>query len=188
MVELLKSIPPTAYVALFTAIVTASVTLLGVYLTNLGNTRRLNLQLQHEELLKEKQSQRERLEELYMLAAKYSLGLTGMYLPYFSAVDGKIQLGDANRMVVESLDKESFDFPRLQMLIDIYFPETLPAYLNLMHARDETQKVWNACEKHLEHHQLPDSDMKSSLRKTYSTIKPAADALKKEIIKQAQAA
>ncbi len=55
------------YTAIGTAIITAMVTLIAVYLTNRGNTNRLLLQLEHERETDRKALYREKLEELYVL-------------------------------------------------------------------------------------------------------------------------
>lgn len=56
------------YAVIGTAIVTATVTLLAVYLTNRGNTNRLLLQLELERSTKRDARYREKLEEFYVLA------------------------------------------------------------------------------------------------------------------------
>jgi len=63
-------VPAEIYIAIVTAVITAAVTLLAVFLTNRGNTNRLVLQLEHERNTKRAALQREKLEELYVLAVK----------------------------------------------------------------------------------------------------------------------
>lgn len=141
MIELLQQIPATAYVAILTALITAAVTLLGVLFTNLGNTARIRLQLEHERSLKKEELYRERLEELYVLFETWSTSLFIYYLPYISVMEGKISYNDALDQTIKQGSESSADFHRLQMLVDIYFPEVKPEFNALLEYRSKTNDI-----------------------------------------------
>ena len=71
IIDLIKIILSEAWIALVTAVLTSTLTLIGVWLTNSANNRRLKIQLDHERKIKEEELNRERIEELYIISNKY---------------------------------------------------------------------------------------------------------------------
>ena len=122
-------------------VITASATLLAVHVTNRGNTSRLLFQLRHERDARRDVLHREKLEELYLLAVKYSELLAIGFLPYVRVMEGKLNYNQALDLEI-ARDRESTpDFDRLQMLVDIYFPELCEPLKELLDARDESNGI-----------------------------------------------
>ena len=134
-------VPAEIYIAIVTAVITATVTLLAVFLTNRDNTNRLLLQLEHERNTKRDTLHREKLEELYMLAVKYTKALGSHCLPYMSVMEGKLDYNQALDLTIESGNKETFDFDRLQMLIDVYFLKLRESFKQLIDVRDKMNEI-----------------------------------------------
>lgn len=128
MIDLLKQIPATFYIAFLTALFTAGGTLAGVFITNKANNKRLALQLNHEQEIKQKQLIREKLEELYLLFKRWTSITDMMYINHARAMKGDIDYQTMLDMEVERNNKNTFDFNRIEMLIDLYFPNIKPAY------------------------------------------------------------
>ncbi len=186
MLDLLKQIPAAAYTAFFTAVITATVTLLGVYLTNRGNTQRLKLQLELEREIKEREFIRERLEELYILMEHWVSGLITLYLPYLSATSGKLPLNKVLEMNIENMDKSKSDFKRLQMIMDLYFPDVKPAFNRLLEERDKANKLLRAFENEYKGENAGESEYLTPFMNAYSMVGKEAELVKERIVTQAK--
>jgi hypothetical protein len=137
VVELLKIIP----VAVYTAIGGALIALISAYLTNRSNIRRLRLQFELERETKEREFIRDKLEELYLLNEGWLNVFASSNLPFISVMKGEITYNDALDMFIDSNKNRTVDFKRLQMLVDLYFPEIRPAFDQLATARDQVNKI-----------------------------------------------
>jgi hypothetical protein len=126
MIAFLTQIPIPIYVGFLTALFTAIATLSGVFLTNIANNQRLALQLNHERQTKQKELMREKLEQLYILFKKWDLTVQNVYINYLRAMKGNITYDTLLKIESERSDK-SVDYNRLEMLIDLYFPNIKPA-------------------------------------------------------------
>jgi hypothetical protein len=135
MIDLLKQIPVTFYIAFLTALFTAVATLAGVFITNKANNQRLVLQLDHDREIKQKQLMREKLEELYLLFKEWHLNIEMIYINYTSSMKGDIDYKTLLDIEVERGNKNTLDFNRIEMLIDLYFPNIKPTYAMVIAAR-----------------------------------------------------
>ena len=144
MIELLKLIPATAYVAFITALFTAGVTLLSVYLTNRGNTDRLKIQLEHDRSFKKEELYREQLEELYLLLEEWLSSLLTYYLPYMSVMKGELSYNDALDQTIDLGNSRKVNYKRLEMLIDIYFSEVKQEFALLLEKRSKAGDIMAA--------------------------------------------
>ena len=186
MIELLRQIPSTAYTAFFTAVITATVTLLGVYLTNRGNTQRLKLQLELEIEIKEKEIMRARLEELYILMEHWASSLINIYLPYISAMNGKLPLTKVLEMNLEYMEKSKSDFKRLQMIMDLYFPDVKPAFNKLLEERDKANKIVSAFEHSCDDRNTENINYLPTFMEAYKSVGREAAIVKEHIVGQAK--
>ena len=134
-------LPAQIYIAIGTAIITATVTLLAVYLTNRGNTNRLKIQLEHERNTKQDAIYRDKLEELYVVAHKWITLLGSHMLPYLRVMEGDLDYNQALDMTIAQGKEDLPDFERLQMLIDLYFPQLTEPLKELRDARDAANKI-----------------------------------------------
>jgi hypothetical protein len=123
IIELLKRVPATIYVAVGTAILTATVTLLATYFNNRANTQRLQNQMYHEQTSRRLQLRRERLEELYVSSIKWFLGVDGYFLNYMSVMNGNLTEEQAEELFHKHALSQKVDYQRLEMIIDLYFPQ-----------------------------------------------------------------
>jgi hypothetical protein len=107
-----------------------SLALLGVYLTN-----RRSEQARYADTL------RARGEELYSLNAKFLKGLGSYYLRRMSVVYGSITYNEMLDLEIEDLKRNTHDLSRVEMLVNVYFPEARPAYDRLIEARDVLNEI-----------------------------------------------
>jgi len=90
-----------ALITFATAVFIAGVTLAGVYLTNMANTERLKLQLEHESTEKPRGLRRERAEELYELTDDWLKCLYVTYLNLSFVMQGKFDYHKYLNQIIE---------------------------------------------------------------------------------------
>lgn len=108
-----------------TGVITATAALAGIFLTNRENNKRLALQLNNENN-KHREVMREKLEELYVQFRKWSLSVEYFYEDHISFLKGKIDLEALQNLAYKR--ENNFDFNRIEMLINLYFPDLLPIF------------------------------------------------------------
>jgi hypothetical protein len=81
-----------------------------------------------------------RLEELFILFKKWTLHIDLIYIKHATAMKGDIDYQAMLDMVIEQCNKNSFDFTRIEMLIDLYFPNIKPAYERLIETRTKANR------------------------------------------------
>ncbi|WP_091358198.1 hypothetical protein [Amphritea atlantica] len=123
ILELMKSIPATAWSALATAIVTSGIAYIGVSYTNRENMRRLTAQHEHDRRLRQDEIERERAEELYVSIKKFCSRMISDHFPYLRVMKGQFEYEKALDMTLESSEKRDYDPERIHMIADMYFPE-----------------------------------------------------------------
>lgn len=80
------------------------------------------------------------LEELYLLTESWTKILVIHYLPYIKVMRGEISYNQALDQTIK-LETNKVDFDRLQMIIDLHYPEFRPAFTNLLQARDAASSI-----------------------------------------------
>jgi hypothetical protein len=121
IISIINKIPSEAWVALFTAILTSILTLLGVQSTNKSNNERLRMQLEHERLLKREELIRERLEEIYVEAKCYMNAVVTHFLPYRKVMKGELTYNEALDLTINR--NYSHNPERVHLIMDMYYPE-----------------------------------------------------------------
>jgi hypothetical protein len=154
-IDLLQRIPSQAWVVLITAILTSTLTLISVWLTNRSNNQRLKIQLEHERKKRNEELLRDRLEELYVLSNKFLDRLVSRYVPYRAVMMGQISYDQALDIALEHGSKRDFEPHRVTMLIDLYFPSIKPDFQEILTIRD---KLNNIVESHKEQYKTGDTD------------------------------
>lgn len=133
------------YLTLITALASASVggvvAFVGIYLTNKGNNFRLKLQIDREEMRNEKRILRDRGEELYELVDRWLNNLAGHYLSLNSVMQGKLKYNQFLDLQIEQAKNNSYNFGRIEMLIDVYFPSSKPSYNEILKHRTELNEI-----------------------------------------------
>lgn len=110
--------------------------LVGVWVTNTGNDRRANMQSK-EELGKERRTlTRERGEELYQHADKWQSNLRANSFVWLGVMEGHYTANDALDMEIRDNSNLKYDFGRIEMLVDVYFPNSREAFNAVIHQRD----------------------------------------------------
>lgn len=141
LLEILKTIPSSAWSALATAILTSTITLAGVWLTNRNNNIRLRIQLDHELRLRESEIYRDRLEELYVISNKWLGLLISHYLPFRGVMKGELTFNQALDITIESGSKIDYEPHRVTMLINLYFPEIKSEFDQMMEIREKLNRL-----------------------------------------------
>ena len=132
-----------AYITMLTAlssgIMGGTVALLGVYFTNRSNETRLHVQLEREERQRKADLLRDRGEELYELIDKWLNYLAGYYFRRVSVMQGKLTYNQCLDMDIKNSKDNSYNFGRIEMIIDVYFPSIRNTYDEVITDRDEIE-------------------------------------------------
>ena len=80
-------------------------------------------------------------EELYALVKKWQGGLFAYYLHRSYVMQGKLTYDQIHELEIAEAKSGGNDFSRIEMLIDVYFPSTRPAYDRVTTARDTLSHV-----------------------------------------------
>ena len=147
ILEILSKAPSEAWVGLLGVVVGASLSILGVWLSNRSNIKQLTIQLQHEKDTNAVALRREKLEELYVLVDKWLSGIFSHYLNLTLVMRGEIDYNQYLDQVIEHGKENTVDFSRLGMIVDIYGHELQTSYQKIMEAREELNKI-SAAHKH----------------------------------------
>jgi len=139
--EIIAKVPSEAWVGLAGVVVGAVISIFGVWLTNRSSIKQLNIQLEHEKLTDADTLKREKLEELYILVDKWLSGIFSHYLKLTLVMKGDIDYNQYLDKVIEEGKENTFDFGRLEMIVDIYGHKLQSSYKKMMAARDELNKV-----------------------------------------------
>jgi hypothetical protein len=186
LIDVLGQVPATAWAALVAAVVTALITLTGVALTNRSSNQRLRMQLDHELQTKGQDFQRERLEELYLLVEGWVNTLFMYFLPYARVMRGDLTFNQALDITIDVGGKSTVDFKRIEMIIDLYFPE-LRTDLDRVHAaREAANKIIH---KYKKQYETGDTDGRQFLQPFLTAEKQVETegvALKAKIIQKAR--
>lgn len=137
--ELLKSIPLAAWVAFFTALLTSTLTLIGVSLTNKSNNDRLSIQLEHERKLKREKLIRSRLEELYVESRRYMNAIVTHFLPYRQVMKGELTFNQALDLTIDS--GYTHNPERVHLIMDMYFPELRDSFAGVEKVLEKTNNI-----------------------------------------------
>ena len=182
VLELIKTIPASAWSALATAIVTSGIAYIGVSYTNRENMKRLAAQHEHDRQLRRDEVERERAEELYVSVRKFCGRMISEHFPYVGVMKGQFEYNKALDMTLESGEKRGYDPERIHMIADMYFPELSEHIKDIV---EENGKVLNVREEFKQRYQsgvTRDEEMASLyLAKIEGLISSTRDLEKKVI-------
>ncbi|MBL0687394.1 MAG: hypothetical protein JJV94_06180 [Sulfurospirillum sp.] len=116
-------------------------TILGIFITNRANTKRVEIQHKHEKETNKENLMRDRLEELYILSDKYFNTLVSHQLPLRMVMKGEISFNDALDLQIERGKEKKFDYNRVNMIIEMYFNELQEPYSEVLKIRDELNNI-----------------------------------------------
>jgi hypothetical protein len=141
ILETLSKASSAAWIGLVGVVVGAVISIFGVWLTNRSSIKQLNIQLEHEKSTRADALKREKLEELYILVDKWLDGIFNHYLKLTLVMRGEIDYNQYLDQVIEEGKKNTVDFSRLGMIVDIYAHELQSSYKKIMEARSEINKI-----------------------------------------------
>jgi hypothetical protein len=126
------------------AVTGAAAALIGVWLTNTGHDKRAGLQAKTE-LEKERRTiLRACGDELYRHTYGWGAQLRSNTLIWHGAMVGQYGVNEALDMETADFNRRNFDYGRIGMLVDVYFPEARTQLDSLLHHRDDRSKCINA--------------------------------------------
>ena len=144
ILEVFSKAPSEAWVGLLGVIIGATLSIVGVWLSNKSNIKQLTIQLQHEKETNASLLRRERLEELYILVDKWLSEIFAYYLNLTLVMRGKTDYNQYLEQVIEQGKENTVDFSRLNMIVDIYGHELKSSYEKVLEAREELNKIYSA--------------------------------------------
>ncbi len=118
-----------------TAIISASAALIGVYLSNRAQQKRMELQLSNERAEKNIQFRREKLEEMFNLFQKWEVDITKCYLVYNDVYKGTHDYATASKFSNEYMVQEKGDYQKFQTLLQLYFSELAGDFYSVIESR-----------------------------------------------------
>jgi len=137
------ALPDTIYIGIG-AVLGASISIFGVWLNNRSSIKQLLIQHNNDKRVRASELKREKLEELYVLVDKWLNAMGGQYLMLSIVMEGKIDYNEYLDQVIEKGEKQSLDFSRFQMIVDMYCNEIQSCYQKLMTARDDINTIISA--------------------------------------------
>lgn len=179
MFELLAKAPSEAWIGLLGVIIGAALSLLGSWLTNKSNIKQLQIQLKHDEQVKNKNLKRERFEELYILLEHWSNRIFSNYLFLDLVVKGQMDYNAYLDKITENTEKQ--DFKRIEMIINIYGKELKKAYKNVLISLEEYNKIKQEHKKAYENGELTAIHFGKSLTDAQMKIVELKEVLKKQV-------
>lgn len=126
---------------LASAVAGGALALIGVTLTNRSNERRHTRELEARDSATRGERLRARAEELYELVDTWLMGLAGYYLRRTSVMQAKMTYNECLDLDIEEGRRTPSNFGRIEMLIDVYFPETRAAYDSVIEARTAMNEI-----------------------------------------------
>lgn len=121
----------------FSIATTALTAFLGSSIATAWVAHHLTIQRVREELLRSK------LEELFLAISGFSTQMNAAIIAYHGAMVGKITYDQANDLSNRT-DISPRYFEKIQMMINLYFPELLDTFNSLLAARDKVATVRDA--------------------------------------------
>ena len=128
-------------VPLFGSVVTGAAAFLGVVLSNRSNFNRMKLENEMEASRRRIDLHRDRGEELYMVVDKWLTGFGMNGISLISVMRGKISYNQYLDIRLNPDNKPDYDFTRVEMIIDVYFPQVRPFYDQVTEARAVANEI-----------------------------------------------
>lgn len=176
------------YLTLVTALLAAAlgggIALLTSFLTNRANTARLKMEFNHQAHLRKSELLRERGEELYELTDRWLKMLAGFYIGRSFVMQGKMTYDQFLDSAIKTGKENAYNFGRIQMFVDVYFPAVRPQYDALLVGRTELNKV-DSTHRRADARGDADADGEKFLGpyvQAQKVIEEAGEAMKKRII------
>lgn len=145
----------TALVALLSAVLGAAVALVAAILTNRANARAAGEARAHELAIRRQELNRSRGEELYTLLQTWMNGLWGYFFIKSNIMSGKLTYNEGLDLEIQGNKESKGQHVRIEMLIDVYFPELRASYDVLIKHREEAHDIVHV---HRERYRVGETD------------------------------
>lgn len=176
------------YVTMLTGLSSAAVggalALLSVFFTNRSNTKRLKVQLEHESQQRKIELLRNRGEELYELSDKWLNALAGYYLRRSSVMQNKLTYNQCIDLDIKEGKDNSYNYGRIEMLIDVYFSSTRSAYDKIIEYRTELNKIEISFKRKYENGELDGATFITPYVKTQLSLEKAGEEFKMLVLQE----
>ena len=136
----IENLSPQLIVALITAILTAAVTLLSVYLSGLEQRKRDQAKFEIEKNQQREKIKRLKLEELYILFSKWEADISSLYMLFLPVIAGRMAEKDALDTANKNKLSEMGAFQRIDMIVHLYFPELIEQLNVVLKSRDAVSR------------------------------------------------
>ncbi len=169
------------YKILIGAVIAAIVSIIVAVISQICLGRRQKADHEHEKRLKNNELYQNRGEELYKLITKWSENIFFMFLDNSNVIKGKLDLSVA----FETVQKlESLDFFRIDMIIEIYYPELNGFYKASRKQLSEINKIYTP----VDHNNIIRNNanlqkLADEYSRANSIFEQMVDQLKKELLK-----
>ena len=130
-------------IPILAVLITATSTLVAVFITNYFNMKSLEKNLKFQLQLKNNEVRLNKLENVYELFEKWNTSFAINYLNYLHFHNKKITQSDLFELIRDPKVYNSGDFQKLITLLNIYFPELNDEYERVNKARSEVVKYMN---------------------------------------------
>ena len=160
-------------------LLSAGAALLGVFISNRSQERRLEIQFEFEQEAKELRLRKEKLEEMFILFQKWETDISTTYLSFNGVYRGETSFSDAQALSSDCAMQEKGDYQRFQAILNLYFPELADSFLGVMEKR---KRVMDFCS----HHASPSNETLDSFYKTQEEFESQTADFRSEMAKYAK--
>lgn len=133
---MLEIFSPQILVALLTALLTAAVTLISVYLANMGQQKTEEAKFERNKEAEHAAFKRKKLEELYLLFSKWDADLAALGYLFIHVIEGKVSEEEVLQSASKNQLSEKDYLLRIQMMVDLYFPNLKNEFDLVLDARE----------------------------------------------------
>ena len=122
---------------ILTAIISASAALIGVFISNKAQEKRLELQFANERKIKRQELKTKKLEELFILFQKWEMDITTLSLRFIPVYKGELVAGEAHKQNSLNSLQERGDYQKFQAILNLHFKELKAPFENVIEKRGE---------------------------------------------------
>lgn len=185
MIELIKEVDLKLFLPLLGVVIGGIFTLLGVVIANKSSETRLKIQIESEHHKKQIQLKREKLDNLYILLTNWRNMFFSYTMNISLIMEGKINYNEHLDRVIKGDFNDNIDFQRLEMIVNIYIPELLPNFNNVLELREKIMNVRDQHKKDYSSGKVNGEKYISPLMDAYSNFDSEIEKLRANIAKLA---
>jgi hypothetical protein len=169
---------------LSSAITGAAGALVGVWLTNRANDHRARTQSKSDLSREQRALVRERGEELYQHADRWQSNLRANSFTWLGVMQGRYSANDALDMEINQNRERKYDFGRIEMLVDVYFPDSRKALDAVMSGRDLRSKLLSNFKNAYKSGEAGDPDFAAGFIESMHDLERVCEDFKKAVVEE----